>query len=370
MPASAKIPIRNLYYLLSYAWGQLPEDNAPACVDALDASDTVQLLARLLATGTRHAIRQGLNRDYLPRADELPGIRGRLRFAESLRRLSFARGRAHCDYDELDHDNLPNRIIKTTLENLFYSPTFQDAKRDLKDDVAAVLKQLDNITTEELRPAHFHRVRLHRSNAHYGMLLSICELAFDCLLPEPTARDESGRRFKNFTQDEVLMRALYENFVRNFYDRHARALGYAKIGATKVEWKVTWDETHETAAAATVLPEMRTDITLESPARKIIIDCKYTARALDGGRHDGRKLLSGNLYQIFAYVKNQSRVSGWQNCEGLLLYPTVSEEFRHPYDMDGNRIIAATVNLASPWEKIHERLLKLINQRQTARKCV
>jgi len=360
MAPVTKIPIRNLYYLLSYAWGRLPEDDDPACVDALDATDTVQLLARLLATGVRHAIRQGLNRDYLPRAEELPGIRGRLQFAESIRRMSFKRGRAQCEYDELDHNNLPNRIIKTTLENLFYSPTFQEAKSELKDDVAAVLKQLDSIETEELRPALFHRVRLHRSNAHYGMLLSICELAFDCLLPE---RDQSGRRFKNFVQDRQLMATLYENFVRNFYDRHARILGYTRIGATKVDWVVNGG----TAASAAVLPEMRTDITLESPARKIIVDCKFTEHALDGGRNDGRKLLSGNLYQIFAYVKNQSRKDGWQGCEGLLLYPAIEDEFHHTYDMDGNRIAAATVNLDRPWKEIHDRLLELIGKQQMAR---
>ena len=361
MAMVTKIPIRNLYYLLSYAWGRLPEDKEPAYVQALRGSDTVELLARLLASGVRHAVRQGLNRDYLPRAEEIPGIRGRLQFAESIRRMSFERGRALCEYDELDYNNLPNRIIKTTLETLFYSQSFQAMKheRGLEDEVVLALKLLDRIESVELHPALFHRIRLHRGNAHYGMLLSICELAFDCLLPE---RDESGRRFKNFVQDQRLMAGLFEDFVRNFYDWHARPLGYTKISAAKVDWIATCE--NDLSAAA--LPEMRTDITLESSARKIIVDCKFYEHALDGGRYDGRKLHSGNLYQIIAYVNNRRRVIGWENCEGLLLYPAVEEEFNYAYNMDGNRIAAATVNLDRPWEKIHERLLELIGKPQTA----
>jgi len=358
MATVTKIPIRNLYYILSYAWGRLPEDD-PTYVEALNGSDTVELLARLLAAGMRHAIRHGLNRDYLPRTEEIPGIRGRLQFGESIRQRSFERGHTVCKYDELDYNNLSNQIIKTTLETLFNSQSFQSAERELKDYVAAVLKQLKCIESVKLHPSLFRRIRLHRGNASYGMLLWICELAFDSLLPE---HDEGGHRFKNFVQDRDLMAGIFERFIRNFYARHGQERGYTKLPKRVVEWLVTNKNDPNTA----VLPAMETDIMLESRDRKIIVDCKFYEDALSGGKHDGKKLISDNLYQIFAYVKNQSGVEGWENCEGLLLYPAVGKSFYHPIDLkDGTHIVAASVNLDCEWEDIDEQLLQLLGEGQT-----
>jgi 5-methylcytosine-specific restriction enzyme subunit McrC len=112
-------------------------------------------------------------------------------------------------------------------------------------------------------------------------------------------------------------------------------------------------------AALQLLPSMWTDVVLRGPGRQIIIDCKFYHEALSG--RFGWKLDSSNLYQIFAYVKNQRHQPGWTSCEGLLLYPTVDRDFEADYLMDGSRIRAATVDLAQPWNAIHGRLLQLIN---------
>lgn len=347
-----KIPIRNLYYLLSYAWGQLVEDE-PAEVSGLSGADSAELLARVLVAGMRQAMRHGLNRDYLPHCEAMAGVRGRLRIADSAKRSLLQRGRAVCDYDELDHNNLTNRIIKTTLGNLRDAESMRQTGRDFRNEIASVLARWRDIGRVELRPALFRRIRLHRGNAHYGMLLAVCELAFDCLMPE---QGDGVQRFKDFVQDRKIMARIYENFVRNFYDSHARRIGYSKIHAPKIDWFGT----HENEASAAALPEMRTDIMLESPFRKIIVDCKFYENAYSD-HFDEKKLHAGNLYQIFAYVKNQGAVPGWDACEGLLLYPTVSEEFHHVYNMSGNRIVAATVNLDRDWKDIHSRLLELIS---------
>ena len=43
----------------------------------------------------------------------------------------------------------------------------------------------------------------------------------------------------------------------------------------------------------------------------------------------------------------------------MLLYPTVDYDLHETYEMSGNEIIAATVDLAAPFEKIRSRLLGL-----------
>jgi 5-methylcytosine-specific restriction enzyme subunit McrC len=152
------------------------------------------------------------------------------------------------------------------------------------------------------------------------------------------------------------MAGIYEEFVRNFYRTHAADYGYTSVGARAVKWVATFEE----ASSEEFLPAMLTDVVLTSPSRKIILDCKFYRNALNE-RFGREKLDSSNLYQIYAYVKNQRNVPGWEACEGVLLYPTVDADFTHAYNMDGNRILAATVDLSQSWTTIRDRLLKLIS---------
>jgi 5-methylcytosine-specific restriction enzyme subunit McrC len=275
-------------------------------------------------------------------------VRGRVLYEESSRRMLLLHGRVACEYDELDHNNLPNQILVATLANLKDAETISPENRDAMADL---LKEMRQVEPADLHPAIFRRVRLHRSNAHYGLIISVCEIAFDCLLPE---LGDGQHRFRSFVQDHKLMADIYQDFVRNFYMAHAPAHGFSQVGAPTVRWAAE----ARNDAGRRLLPAMWTDVVLRGPARQIIIDCKFYHEALSG--RFGGKLDSSNLYQIFAYVKNQRHQPGWFNCEGLLLYPAVDGDFEADYLMDGNRIRAATVNLAQPWNGIHERLLQLI----------
>src|ERR1035441_6422817 len=76
--SGAQIPIANIYYLLCYAWDALEERDALADVGALDSTHLLGLSAGGLVTGTRRLLRRGLDRGYLAREEEIPGIRGKL----------------------------------------------------------------------------------------------------------------------------------------------------------------------------------------------------------------------------------------------------------------------------------------------------
>src|SRR6202789_3313494 len=102
------IPITNIYYLLCYAWDVLEEKDALADVNTLDSTDLIDLFARVLVNGTRRLIRRGLDRGYLPREDEILGVRGKLLVTQTLRHNLLRHGRAACAWDELEYDTLPN----------------------------------------------------------------------------------------------------------------------------------------------------------------------------------------------------------------------------------------------------------------------
>ena len=87
---------------------------------------------------------------------------------------------------------------------------------------------------------------------------------------------------------------------------------------------------------------MEADVILESPDRRMIMDTKFYKDALARGRGVGTgKLLSGNLYQLLAYLRNReaTRPAGPKH-EGILLYPKVGEALRADIRLEGFRIQA------------------------------
>lgn len=70
------IAIRNVYYLLLYAWDRLDEGRM-ATIDAEPDTDLVDLLASVLVRGVDDLLRRGLDRGYLLDADDISGIRGK-----------------------------------------------------------------------------------------------------------------------------------------------------------------------------------------------------------------------------------------------------------------------------------------------------
>ena len=125
---SSAIPIRNIYFLLCYAWNRLQEGGL-VDVSADSSTELADLFARILLTGTRHLLRRGLEQGYELRSAELTGIRGRPDLLQTARRFLAQHGRAACDYDELTVNTLPNQILKATLRVLAGVPALQSTLR-------------------------------------------------------------------------------------------------------------------------------------------------------------------------------------------------------------------------------------------------
>src|SRR5262245_52265728 len=97
------IPIRNLYYLLCYAWDAL-EQREVVDATALAKHKMSDLFARVLTVATNDLIRRGLDRGYVAETQEIPGIRGRMDLSACVKTRAVTRARAVCTFDELVHD--------------------------------------------------------------------------------------------------------------------------------------------------------------------------------------------------------------------------------------------------------------------------
>ncbi|MDO4807391.1 MAG: 5-methylcytosine-specific restriction endonuclease system specificity protein McrC, partial [Coriobacteriales bacterium] len=77
---------------------------------------------------------------------------------------------------------------------------------------------------------------------------------------------------------------------------------------------------------------------------------------------DKRSVHSGNLYQIFTYVKNKeadlTRAGVPHEVSGMLLYARTDEDVQPDgvYQMSGNQISVKTLDLDAPFDEIRAQL--------------
>ena len=339
------IPIENIYYLLCYAWDKLAEKDV-VDVDAVDSASLADLFARVLISGTKHLLKRGFDRGYVPQHEWTPRPRGRIDFQQFARRGRTVAARLPCSFDDLSYDVLHNQILKATMVGLLRTVGLAAESAEGLSHLRRLFSEIRDI---ELTGRVFRRVQLHRNNQFYDFLMRVCELVYWNSLATET---RGTAKFMDFVRDEKQMASLYESFVRNFYKKEAREY---RVGRENIAWK--WHAVDDTSAS--LLPRMQTDISLESADRKIIIECKFTPEATQH-HYEADKLRSSHLYQIHAYLNNLEPGPLTDTCEVVLLYPTVHDTMSATYSERGRTIRIRTINLDQPWKQIHTDLLALV----------
>lgn len=366
-----KIPIRNLYHLLAYAFDvRFLNMEEVKSVEDDDHAGYFELLSNVLVAGVKHVVKRGLDRGYRPVTEELRGVRGKLELAPSLARVTFPQGTAVCTHDEFTSDILANRILKATLWRI---ARHSGSSKALKADVQKLFHRMPEVQLVPVQPSLVGRVRIHRNNQWYAFLMGLCGLILEGLSVKEG--DEGGARKRQF-QDvvEKQLHALFEKFVRNFYRQHLLADGWkVHPGGKELRWDLEPEQ--QDPNAAQWIPRMVMDISMERPDRRLIIDTKfYSGGGLTSGSAGSEGYVSSNMYQLNAYLSQLARDARKQmalgkqpahphdeRAEGMLLYATVGDrDFVHHYRMEPHRFSVATVNLNQNWKAIESRLLELI----------
>ncbi len=351
------IPIENVYYLLCYAWNHL-NISGLARIKHLEQHNVANLLARLLLSGLTSLLKRGLHREYVETVEEIPGIKGRVNFAESISRMSFIRAQAVCQNDELSHNIIHNQIIRATIRRMIKTPAIQ---KQYRLELKKTYRAMGNVDDICLDIDTFQRALVHRNNKHYGFLLHICELIWLSLLPS----EEPGEYcFADLLGNRAEMARLFEAFVRNFYKAELKAFD---VRAECIPWNATALD----ALSASHLPDMRSDVSLTSKelGKKIILDTKFYEEALSPKKfsssenhsinNHNRAVRSDHLYQLLTYITNSAIRNPAYTHEGILLYPTNGADFCFRWVIHGYTITARTINLKQKWSDIHSDLIKI-----------
>lgn len=341
-----EIPIRNVYYLLCYAWRHFEEAELVAAEELDQFRHVHDVLGNVLATGVARLIQRGLDRDYRELDEEVAGIRGKLLIGATVRRTLHLRGRTMSRATELSHDVLHNRLIKSALGSLLQVLDLHD---EVRSQVRLAYRSLSGAAEMRLSRRAFQLVQLDRNRRLYRFLLAISRLIFESRL---VGTAEGEGRFFDFRRDERRMWSLFERFVAEFFRREQSQFNVNQGGR-----RVKWADPEGSRADLARLPRMKADVILESSARRIILDTKFYRRSLSlaGTLH------SVNLYQLLAYLRNrQSSLPNGPRHEGVLLYPVVSEPLRVDVCLEGFRLQARGIDLSQPWKEVHKDLLAVV----------
>lgn len=345
MIASKTIYIKNIYYMLSYAYKVLNEKSYRK-IEVESFENTLELLTEVLTIGVSKQFKQGLVKDYVDVTESTSSIRGKINIAESINQQSFIKGQLNCTYDEFSLNCYLNQILKSTLILLVKSEISKTQKKKLKN-ILLYFGEVDLIDVGKIN----WKIRFDRNNQTYKMLINICYLIINGLIHTEKSGDKKLMEFF----DDQLMSSLYEKFLLNYYKKEHPNI---KTHAPQIDWQI--DE-----GIDFLLPKMKTDVTLEHENKILIMDAKFYSS--NTSENYGKNIHhAGNLYQIFTYVKNKEvglQGNGYE-INGMLLYAMTNEGIQpdSDYIMSGNKISVKTLDLNQEFTLIKKQLDYIIFQ--------
>lgn len=329
--------------MLSYAFQVLNEQGYKN-IATEQFNNTAELMAAILAKGIAVQIKRGLGKEYISQTEPLSALRGKIDIAESIKTQTMLKKQMICTYDEFSVNGTMNRIIKSTVELLLRSDISKARKKELRK----LMVYFGDIEPIDLYTVNWN-IQYNRNNQTYRLLISICYLVVKGLLQ---TNSDGSTRLMEFV-DEQRMCRLYEKFILEYYRKE-----YPEItaNASQIPWQL--DD-----GIGAMLPVMQTDIMLTYKEKVLIIDAKYYTHTTQS-QFDTHTLHSGNLYQIFTYVKNKEIELAAQPHEvsGMLLYAKTDEAVlpNNSYVMSGNKISVKTLDLDCDFSDIANQLNKIV----------
>lgn len=331
--------------MLSYAFQTLREQGFRD-VAAENFRNTADLCAAILIRGVTLQLKRGLHKEYIPCHEALSTLRGKIDISTTITSNVQFKRQLVCTYDTFTEDSYPNQILATTMWLLLHASITDTRKKELRK----LLIYFGEV--QRLDPYRINwNVHHHRISPTYRMMISICFLIIKGLLQTQT---DGSTRLMDFL-DEQRMCHLYEKFILEYYRKEFPQI---RTNASQIPWQLDDQVT-------TSLPIMQTDVMMTYRNKVLILDAKYYAHATQ--THFGTNILhSGNLYQIFTYVKNKaiSFHDDAQEISGMLLYARTDDETwpHNTYIMSGNRISVRTLDLNCEFNIIAEQLDAIVEE--------
>lgn len=340
------IPIKNVYYMLTYAFKELKRNNYEQ-IAGEDFEDIHDLFAEILSLGIAYLLKQGLHRQYTIKEEELQTLRGKLAVQQTIKKRMTRDTHLVCEFDTFSENNVFNQILKSCV---FLLLRYSDVKTERKTKLRKLMIYFETVDEIPSCSIRWNTLRYDHNTRTYQMLHSLCYF----LLQSRLLTTEGGNvRMERFS--DAHMNLLFQRFVMEYYKKkHPEYKAQAK--------QIKWDLCENESVSASMLPIMQTDITLAVGDRMLIIDTKYYGQTVQ--ENMGKiSIHSPNLYQIHTYVTNEDKHHTGL-VDGMLLYARSSSDIQPDAQFknhDGNIFMVKTVDLSQDFKVIEKQLENLTN---------
>ena len=342
MTSDKGILIKNIYYMLAYAFQVLKQSDYQQ-VASEEFENIYDLFSAILYKGISRQLKQGLYREYVEKNENLSTVRGKIDINGTILNKLNRKQRLACEFDELSENNIFNSILKTTALVLIGERT---VKKENRQALRKIMPFFDNIDGMDPVSIKWNTLNYKRNNQNYKMLMNICYFILDSLLQTPRKGESKLGSFS----DEKMAK-LFEKFVLEYYRFNHAYL--SEVSAAQIKWDIS-EASDESDFY--LLPMMQTDIALRNNDKTLIIDTKYYTNTMQSN-YNKQTIHSGNLYQIYTYVKNKD-VNNTGNVSGMVLYAKTSESITPDcsFIMGKNIISVKTLDLNRDFNEISMQL--------------
>jgi len=334
-----EIPIENIYYIVLYAWDKIKNKNRYISQGTEHIGNLNDVLLDIFLKEVGRLSKRGLYGEYIEDNHETAFIKGKVNIRES---LYYIPPKLSCRYDEFSKNNQMNQLLKAILFHLYYT---KEILLPFKKRIKALLLEFQDVDDYPLHKTSFQNLSYNRLNRDYTFPIDVGYLLFQHAIPKDKG---SGNTFLTIDRDEEQMNMLFEHFLKNFYKVHTNYHVSSK--------KYIWDLHPIGNSDMDLIPTMQTDVQIQTPTEKIIIDAKYYKSAFTF-HFDKKRFISNHMYQMNAYLAKNKHDSEDALLRGILIYPSNGYEFHERFLSDeGYTMEFKTVNLNKKWTDIERDL--------------
>ena len=337
-----KIPIKNVYYMLSYAYDFLEYEELNHLGEE-QFDNIYEMLSIILLQGIYSQIKKGLYKEYIDINEDLPYIKGKLNMNNTLFCICNSSINVNCDYEKYSINNIFNQIIKTTLILL----QNKDIDLTIKQKISKCLEYFYEVDVVNFdNNFSWKSIIYNRNNKMYKMLIDICYLINDSLIISENSGDNSICAYF----DEKKIAKLYERFIYEFYKK--------ELPDVNVSFQKKFNYKDASGDIINLIPAMYTDIVITKENKTLIIDTKFYQETLNRNEfYKNSKIHSAHMAQMYSYMNN---IPLGGEISGMLLYPTVDFELHKNGLIQDNKIFINTINLNEDFEHIKTNLINIV----------
>ena len=243
----------------------------------------IEIIISSFTIKCQHILRQGLIKSYVTHEENIPYLRGKLMLQQQFLNVAYKKMQFACAYDELEHNNLENQILRFTLEQC-YSLTSNDS---IKREIRRLIHQFEGFVERvPINLDDFEKINYTRLNQHYEGIHKLCKL----ILSSIGISDFYKQKISFVNSFFVDMNVIFEAFVAKLFKE------YYPLPSETQKGRKAW--TIDLGGTAGI----RTDVLIydNRGKPKSIIDTKYK-----------KKLTESDRFQIGFYIHEYEKRVGY-----------------------------------------------------------